>query len=173
MFGMPQKHIEAKPILTSLKKESKRKAFNEVALFFLGYSNRILYKAGQEIKHTFQLPILVNTIHIRYLLILSFLGEFKTNSKRASLREIEYADFPARSKKSKYRIKYMQELVDYGFVSSEKPFGKTDYFKVTDKGRLAIDLIVSNMHLCIHTHPTSMNVSKKSLRISMMDNIAF
>jgi hypothetical protein len=161
MFGKPLKHIKAEPILTSLDKASKGECFNEIALFFLSYSNRILYKSAQEIKHNFQANLFINTIHVRYLLILSFLSDYKSNSKRASLKEIEYADFPARSKMSKYRIKYMQELVDLGFVNSEKPCGKTDYFKITDKGHYAIGLIVSNMYQCMNSHPTSMNVSKK------------
>jgi hypothetical protein len=110
-------------------------------------------KAAKEIRDTFAIPYNLNTIHIRYLLILYFFSDTKKSLKYASFKQIEFGDFPARTLRSHYRIKYMQDLVTHGMCIELKPHDKVTYFQLTDKGHLALAIIKANIKLTIHCHP--------------------
>ena len=139
------------PLLDIHMRSHHGKHYFQIALYFLAYNNRILFKAAKNIKDTFVLPVYYNTIHMRYLLLLHFIAEEKKFVKTATLRDIEFGDYPAFSKRSNKRIYYMNELVTHGFVEAIEK--KVTHYKLTDKGRLAIDIVVDSINLVIRTHP--------------------
>lgn len=141
------------PLLDIHLRSHHGKHYFQIALYFLAYNNRILFKAAKNIKDTFMLPVYYNTIHMRYLLLLHFIAEEKKFVKTATLQDIEFGDYPAFSKKSNKRIHYMNELVTHGFVEAIDK--KVRHYKMTDRGRLAIDIVIESINLTIRTHPKS------------------
>jgi len=155
MYGKPLKNISEKPILKLHQDNETRPDYNNLALFFLAYSNRILFKAANEIRQVFNLPFHLNTLHIRYLLLIHFINERKQRSKHgASIQEIEFNDFPVKSIKAQKRVLYFYDLRNAGLTIESIPINRK-YYKVTNKGLEAIKIIERNIWLSIRTMPSN------------------
>jgi hypothetical protein len=147
-----QKHFTPEPVITSVP--ANYKDYNVFALYLLAYSNRIMFKTCTKLKAEMQLPFGINTLHIRYLLLIHFISCTK-DDKCVRLRDIEIGDYPIRSKK---RATIGTDLVKckLATVKQLKTRGRTtEYYSVTDAGYIAINSLLEYLHEVYHTHPTT------------------
>lgn len=158
-----QKHFAQEPILEQIPKAYKE--YDTFALFLLAYSNRIMFKAAYKIKTELQLPIFLNTLHIRYLLLIHFLA---ATNKGGNVRQkdIERADYPIRNAKRIFIPKDLAKCDLVATTQKKAPNGKiSDYFSVTDKGYIAINMLIDYIHEVYHTHPTNSNNIKSTKKV--------
>lgn len=148
------KHKSSKPRLNCVPENWKDTSSSEFALFLLAYSNRLLFKTAIHIREAFQLPIYLNTIHIRYLLLLHYLPKVKPLSRKCPWVEIERADYPIRSNNSNKRIGYMSELVNCKLaIEHPAKSGTKPAYELSDMGKKAFSIIIEQLHEFYHTHP--------------------
>lgn len=140
------KHFYESPLIPSLANIEK-----DVLLFLLAYSNRIMYKAAQQIAFDQNENLILNTLHVRYLLLIYIQALFTKNIGFATL---ERADYKSGRKKTN-RLVITNELVRLGLVTQVKPFGaqKLPSFLITDLGLEAISTVLNIARETMYSFP--------------------
>lgn len=146
---MPRKYnpaiLSEKPILKAFDNVGEAER-THILLFALAYSNRMMWRSAIEIRHQLQLTKPLNTLTVRYLLLISFM----TDTRPTTTHCIELADYPKRDPK---RLCSMLRLNEMGLAVLGKTPKGGNTMHITDLGRKAIAIIARISTETIHAHP--------------------
>lgn len=159
---MPFKYNPAilsdKPILMAFDSVGEAER-TQILLFALAYSNRVMWRSAIMIRKELGLTKSLNTLTVRYLLLISFMADTKATTTHA----IELADFPKHDPK---RLCSMLRLNEIGLATLGKTPKGGNTMRLTELGRLAISIIAKIATETIHAHPKR-NIEKYPKRIEV------
>lgn len=130
------KHFYKTPLIPALENIEK-----DVLLFILAYNNRILFKSAQQIAFDQNERLVLNTLHVRFLLLIYIQSIFTHNVGFAT---IERADYKSGRKKNN-RLIITNELLRLNLIKQvvNSNAQKLPSFQITDLGLEAINTILT------------------------------
>jgi hypothetical protein len=141
----------------------------QLSLFFLAHSNRVLWMSALRIRKELNTQHSLNTLHVRYLLLIFFstLGK-----KDVSTVTIERGDYP---KKDAQRLRTMLSLGTCGLCTITERSGENNKINrsigLTDAGRAAIGIINTIVSEVTHKYPIQHYAYVPNHRIDKYYNI--
>lgn len=139
-----------KPLLQVFDKID-RSDYMLIMLFATAYYNRVARKSAIAIKEKLQLTNTINSQCVRYLLLLYFTTIVcPTKAPAIPTHELERADL---YKRDRTRLTSMLRLNEVGLCIFQKKSEKTNTLEMTDKGILAVKIVIDALNELIHTQP--------------------